>query len=44
MYARKVKVGDKVSLLDAEFEIATTDPDGLVRVMRDTRMAVAKQV
>jgi putative ABC transport system ATP-binding protein len=42
MYARKVKVGDKISLLDAEFEIATTDPTGLVRVMRDTRMAVAK--
>jgi putative ABC transport system ATP-binding protein len=42
LYARKVKVGDKVSLLDAEFEIATTDPAGLVRVMRDTRMAVAK--
>jgi ABC-type lipoprotein export system ATPase subunit len=42
LYARKVKVGDTVSLLDAEFEIATTDPSGLVRVMRDTRMAVAK--
>ncbi len=42
MYARKVKVGDRISLLDAEFEIATTEPSGLVRVMRDTRMAVAK--
>jgi putative ABC transport system ATP-binding protein len=42
MYARKVKVGDKISLLDAEFEIASTEPPGLVRVMRDTRMAVAK--
>jgi hypothetical protein len=35
-------VGDKISLLDAEFEIATTDPPGLVRVMRDTRMTVAE--
>ena len=42
MYARKVKAGDKISLLDAEFEIVTTEPSGLVRVMRDTRMAVAK--
>lgn len=41
MYARKLKVGDKISLLDAEFEIATTEPQGLVRVMRDTRMTVA---
>lgn len=42
LYARKVKVGDKISLLDAEFEIASTEPAGLVRVMQDTRMAVAE--
>jgi len=41
LYARKVKVGDKLSLLDAEFEIVETKPSGLVRVMRDTRMTVA---
>ena len=42
MYARKLKVGDKISLLDAQFEIVTTEPSGLVRVMHDTRMTVAK--
>ena len=42
LYARKVKVGDKISLLDAEFEIASTEPAGFVRVMQDTRMAVAE--
>jgi len=42
MYARKVKVGDKISLLEADFEIATTEPPGLVRVMRDTRMTIAE--
>ena len=41
LYARKVKTGDKVSLLEAEFEIVETKPSGLVRVMRDTRMTVA---
>jgi len=42
LYARKVKVGDKISLLDAQFEIVTTEPSGLVRVMRDTKMTVVE--
>jgi len=42
LYARKVKVGDRISLLDAQFEIVTTEPSGLVRVMRDTKMTVVE--
>ncbi len=42
LYARKLRVGDKISLLDADFEIAETEPSGLVRVMRDTRLMVAE--